>query len=50
VDYEETLLQLDSIVGTWAIVYPAEESDEGDEPRAFVTGMWVAGRFGLCAE
>lgn len=24
---------------------PAEESDEGDEPRAFATGLWVAGRF-----
>lgn len=46
-DYEETLLELDSIVGTWAVVYPVgEEPDEGEEPRAFAGGgLWVAGWF-----
>lgn len=44
-DYEETLLQLDSIVGTWAMVYPAVEPEPGEEPKAFGGGgLWAAGR------
>jgi hypothetical protein len=42
VDYEETLLELDSITGTWTILYPASG---GDEPGDFTTsGLFVVGR------
>ena len=45
-DYEETLLHLDSIVDTYATVYPIEEvsGDEPDELRP-ASALWTAGRF-----
>jgi hypothetical protein len=43
-DYEETLLLLDGVEGTYAIVYPAPEPEAGVEPKAFSgAGLWVAG-------
>jgi hypothetical protein len=42
VDYEETLLELDSVTGTWVIVYPASG---GDDPGDFTaSGLYVVGR------
>lgn len=47
-DYEETLLLLDGITGSYAVVYPVEEGEVGSSsgPRVFAgSGLWVAGRF-----
>ena len=44
-DYEQTLLHLDSVVGTWVVVYSAEHADQGEQPTAFAGGgLWAAGR------
>lgn len=47
-DYEETLLLLDGIVGSYAIVYPVEAGEGGSasEPQVFSGGgLWIAGLF-----
>lgn len=43
-DYDETLLHLDSIVDTHAAVYPVGE-ESNDKPEHHWSGIWMAGRF-----
>jgi hypothetical protein len=44
-DYEETLLLLDGIVGKFAVVYPAEPVSEGDQPEGFTESVFASGIF-----